>query len=88
MFPDNHDLPTELKQKLIQELIYFKYSLCDLNPIGSSAFGCAYKTKNTITGNLGVCKVILISEDLSTEAKDKLIKSVEEEVKKIQKNID
>lgn len=73
------DLPEDLKEKFIEEQKFFDYSLADDKPIGSGAFGCVYKTRSTISRELGACKVIVI-QSTSIMTSENLVKSVQKEV--------
>lgn len=74
------DLPQNIKEEVIEELKKRKLVLDDEKPIGNGAFSYVYRTRSTVKKELGVCKVIVIPEDLSLKSKEDLIKSTQEEV--------
>lgn len=75
------NLPPKIMEKFIEELNSMDCSLINEKPISCSAFRCVYKTQHTVTRELSVCKVTVISEDLPLKVKEDLVKVVQEEVK-------
>lgn len=74
------DLPQDIKEKVIEELKEKKFVLDDKKPIGKGSFSFVYRTRSTVTKELGACKVIMIQESLSLKAKEDLTNSIQKKV--------
>lgn len=80
MVTEGSDLLVNIKEKFLEELRVRKLELDNYEPIGISDFVYVYRIRCTVTGNLEVCKVILIPEYLQKKAKVNFIKTIEKDV--------
>lgn len=61
------DLPTNIKEKVVEELKKNQCELSSQTPFGKGAFGCVYRAKKKTGGLPLAVKVVLIPEMIDEE---------------------
>lgn len=73
------DIPTELKQKVVDQLEKFKCVLDNQVPIGYGSFGCVYRARRIAEGDILAVKAVLIPKMIAEE-RETLLRSICQEV--------
>lgn len=80
MSTETSDLPMDIQRKVIEELRKYKFVLEDNIPMKDGDLKYTYKTRSSITNNLGKCKITVFPKELTEQMRCDMMKSVEKEV--------